>query len=49
MVNSNILEKLLRIEIGLSLKMMFFWVYEPCGLVGRSQHVREVYCLCLEG
>jgi hypothetical protein len=27
-----------------SLLMMFFWVWAPCGLAGRSQRFREEYC-----
>jgi hypothetical protein len=28
--------------------MMFFWVWVPCGLAGRSQCFGEVYCLHLQ-
>jgi hypothetical protein len=29
--------------------MMFFWVWAPCGLAGRSQRFGEAYCLHLQG
>jgi hypothetical protein len=29
--------------------MMFFWVWAPCGLAGRSQRFEEAYCLDLQG
>jgi hypothetical protein len=34
--------------VGMMTMMMFFWVLEPCRLVGRCQHFGETYCLHLQ-
>jgi hypothetical protein len=35
----------MRFEVftAVTIMMMFFWVWTPCGLTGRSQHFREEY------
>jgi hypothetical protein len=43
--------KIVRFEVStaVTIKIMFFWVLVPCGLIGRCQHFGETYCLHLEG
>jgi hypothetical protein len=41
----------LKFEVFTAVRMMmlFFWVLEPCGLVGRGQRFGETYCLHIQG
>jgi hypothetical protein len=47
--NGNYLETYMRFEVFkvVTILMIFFWVWAPCGLAGRSQHFGEAYCLHL--
>jgi hypothetical protein len=38
-----------RFEVFTAVRMIVFWVWEPCRLVGRCQRFGETYCLHLQG